>query len=139
MATTVMVAHATRLKLKEKKHALGLKNMDDVILHLLGEHGEEGASASGGAERRKRAREADAAGDEKRVPQVLSYELVSREPAAVKWLTGLKPEALNWTMGALKDAVTCCSARLCFACCALQTRNRALIMSSLTDICDCLP
>ncbi len=71
--------------MKEKKR---LKNMDELILHLLGEHGDDGEAGAGVAERRKRARKADADGDDKRVPQVLFYELVSREPAALKWLAG---------------------------------------------------
>ncbi len=58
--------------------------MDDVVLHLLDEQAGDGAGGARGAAPRKRARRAAAGGHDKRVPQVLSYELLAQEPAALK-------------------------------------------------------
>ncbi len=79
--------------------------MDDVVLHLLDEQAGDGAGGARGAAPRKRARRAAAGGHDKRVPQVLSYELLAQEPAALKWFTGLKADTLDWTIRALRLAV----------------------------------
>lgn len=106
--TSIMLKKETRDLLKKKKKQLGLASLDAVIQHLLQEATvEEEANARG----RKRQKTSNAVEDEeeelaeKKVPQLLSYDILALEPKALKWFTGLNEGPLNWTMNALRDAV----------------------------------
>jgi len=105
MATTIKVSHRVKAMLKERKETLGLKSVDEVLERQFIESQDEVGAAAAAGVRRKRARKADDEEEHKRVPQLLSYEILVREPAALKWFTGMKEQALNWTMEALRDAV----------------------------------
>jgi len=112
MATHVKVSHRVKAMLKQKKTELGAKSVDDVLERLLiDSQDEEGAGVVARASR-KRARLAEENEEDEKVPQLLSYEILAREPAALKWFTGMKEAALNWTMDALRDAVII-SSRFC--------------------------
>jgi hypothetical protein len=117
MKTSVEVKASTRALLKLKKEELGLKSADEVIAHLLGQPDRVVDADDVVLARRKRSRVADEEEEDKRVPQLLSYEVLAREPAALKWFTGMKEQALNWTMGALRDAVIILSCFHDFASC----------------------
>ena len=115
MATSVKVSHRVKAMLKERKTELGAKSVDDVLERLLlDSQDERGAGGVAGAAR-KRARLAEDEEENEKVPQLLSYEILVREPAALKWFTGMKEDVLNWTMIALRDAVTICSHFCAFA------------------------
>lgn len=106
--SSVEVSAATRDLLKKKKAELGVKSMEDAILHLLGEPPSDEEGGADVVVHRKRARVVGKEEEEDKVPQLLSYEILAREPKALKWFTGMKEEALNWTVAALKEAVTIC-------------------------------
>ncbi len=106
MSTHVKVSHRVKAMLKERKKELGLRSVDEVLERMLAES-QEGADADVVVvARRKRARVADEEEEDARVPQLLTYEILAREPAALKWFTGMNERALNWTMAALRDALT---------------------------------
>jgi hypothetical protein len=127
MATSVKVSHRVKAMLKERKTELGAKSVDDVLERLLlDSQDERGAGGVAGAAR-KRARLAEDEEENEKVPQLLSYEILVREPAALKWFTGMKEAALNWTMIALRDAVTICSRFCAFASPDHSARDRQLI------------
>ena len=117
MATTIKVSHRVKAMLKERKEALGVRSVDEVLERQLTESQEEVGAGTAAGVRRKRVRRAEEEEEEKRVPQLLSYEILVREPAALKWFTGMKEQALNWTMEALRDAVIILSSFNGFAFC----------------------
>lgn len=87
---------------------MGLASLDAVIQYLLqGTMVEEEANAR--SKKRQKSRSAvedeEEEWEEKKIPQLLSYEILAREPQALKWFTGLKEGPLNWTMNALREAV----------------------------------
>ena len=70
MATSVKVSHRVKALLKERKTALGLKSVDEVLEHLLGHHGGHGDADGGERAGRKRGREAEEEEENERVPQL---------------------------------------------------------------------
>ena len=105
MATSVKVSHRVKALLKERKTALGLKSVDEVLEHLLGQHG--GGEDADGGERadRKRGREAEEEEENERVPQLFSFETLVQEEKAIKYFTGLNQTCMEWVMKAMVDAV----------------------------------
>jgi hypothetical protein len=103
--------------LKQRKTLLGAKSMDEVLERLLVDNQGDGGADVVARASRKRARLAEDDEENEKVPQLLSYEILAREPAALKWFTGMKEQALNWTMGALRDAVIILSCFHDFASC----------------------
>ena len=84
MTTTIKVTRGTADLLKQKKAALGLKTMDDVVLHLLQESERDGEEDGAVGRRRKRARAEDEEEGNGRVKQLFSYYLLVEEEKAVK-------------------------------------------------------
>jgi hypothetical protein len=105
MSTHVKVSHRVKALLKERKTALGLKSVDEVLEHLLGQHGGEGDADGGERAGRKRGRAADEQEENERVPQLFSFETLVQEEKAIKYFTGLNQSCMKWVMKAMVDAV----------------------------------
>jgi hypothetical protein len=105
MKASVEVKASTRDLLKQKKEDLGVRSVDEVIVHLLGQR--EGEVDADGGERagRKRARAAEDNEENDRVPQLFSYETLVQEEKAIKYFTGLNQSCMEWVVKAMVDAV----------------------------------
>lgn len=115
MTTHVQVSKASRDALKNAKERLGLKSVDDVIVHLLGYLRDDSDLRRDDSAQRKRSRAGEEDVEEKKVPQLISYDVLTREAKAVKWFTGLKQEAFDWVVRELQTAVRICRIFSCFA------------------------
>ena len=100
MSTHVKVSHRVKALL-----ALGLKSVDEVLEHLLGQHGGEGDADGGERAGRKRGRAAEEEEENEDVPQLFSFETLVQEEKAVKCFTGLNHPCMEWVMKAMADAV----------------------------------
>lgn len=115
MTTHVKVSTSTHTALKNAKERLGLKSVDDVIVHLLAYLRDDSDLRRDDSVRRKRSRDAEEDVEEEKVPQLISYDVLTREAKAVKWFTGMKQEAFDWVVRELQTAVRICRIFLCFA------------------------
>ena len=105
MKASVEVKASTRDLLKQKKEELGLRSVDEVLVHLLGQRdgGVDTDSGEGAGRKRGRAAEEDEEND--RLLQLFSYETLVQEEKAIKYFTGLNQSCMNWVMKAMGDAV----------------------------------
>ena len=105
--TTVKVETHVRDRLKNFKEARGLSSMSAAIDELLdmaaGGGGDSGSD--GGPEAMDDG--SDQEENDGRVPQLLSYEILSGNEKALKYFTGLRTGAKDWLMAALRLAVRC--------------------------------
>ena len=106
MTTTIQESRRAVGLLKENQAALGLKTMDDVVLHLL--HESERDEEEGGAvgRRQKRARVEDEEEGNGRVKQLFSYFLLVEEEKAIKHFTGMSQRCVDWVMAEMEKAVS---------------------------------
>ncbi len=103
--TKVDVEASTRDELKNLKKELGEKNLSDVIQALVDHYKGPGAAVAeeedeGGLEAMEEDEE-----ENRRVPQLFSYETLVQEEKAIKYFTGLKQSCMDWVMKAMVDAV----------------------------------
>jgi hypothetical protein len=105
MTTTIMVSVRTLELLKEKKKTLGLKNMDAVLLHLLGDQQDQRDEDEMDRSRpkgRKAARKMPLKGDD---AQLLSFAYFREKGDELQTLTGLHPDAVVWLVEQLQGQV----------------------------------
>jgi len=121
MTTTIKVTRGTADLLKEKKAALGLKTMDDVVLHLLRESKMDEDEDRAVGRRQKRARAEDEEEKPVRVQQLFAYFLLVEEEKAVKHFTGMSQKCVDWVMAEMEKAVSI-SCVFCFFGVVLCTR-----------------
>ena len=91
---------------QEKKAALELKTIDDVVLHLLRESKKDEEEDGAVGRRRKRARSEDEEEGNGRVKQLFSYYLLVEEEKAVKHFTGMSQKCVDWVMAEMEKAVS---------------------------------
>ena len=77
MKTSVEVKASTRALLKLEKEKLGLRSVDEVIAHLLGQPNRVVEADDVVLARRKRSRLTEDEEENEKVPQLLSYEIWS--------------------------------------------------------------
>ena len=106
MTTTIQVSRRVVGLLKEKKAVLGLKTMDDVVLHLLHESEMDEEEDGAVGRRQKRARVEDEEEGNGRVKQLFSYFLLVEEEKAIKHFTGMSQRCVDWVMAEMEKAVS---------------------------------
>ena len=106
LRTSIELHASTRDPLKERKKLLGLGSMDEVVIYLLDNCPVDGGPGAAGGVAGKRARSVRQNDEDERVPQLLHYEILARQPKVLKWFTGLKQQALDWTMETLEAVVS---------------------------------
>ena len=121
MTTTIKVTRGTADLLREKKVALKLKTMDDVVLHLLQESEMDEDEDRAVGLRQKRARAEDEEEKPVRVQQLFAYFLLVEEEKAVKHFTGMSQKCVDWVMAEMEKAVSI-SCVFCFFGVVLCTR-----------------
>lgn len=103
--TSIRVSHELNQKVQQLKVDLGLSSAEDVMWRLIMEYEDQGASNSS-ASSSEASSSAPAGGAEKnKRVQLLSYKDLAGSPAAIKHLTGLKPEPAKWMWKNLGEAV----------------------------------
>lgn len=105
--TTIDLERSVRDDLKQFKSANGHSSMSAAVADLLaratGGGGDSGSD--GGPEAMDDG--SDQEENDGRVPQLLSYEILSGNEKALKYFTGLRTGAKDWLMAALRLAVRC--------------------------------
>ena len=102
---SVDLDHDVHKSMKSLKDKLGLKTMSDVAGLLLDHYQGQGQAMRGDGddgEERPMEEEED---EDTFLPQLISYDLLAREPKAIKYFTGLNEECMDWVMGAMREAV----------------------------------
>lgn len=105
--TTIDLERSVRDDLKQFKSANGHSSMSAAVADLLaraaGGGGDSGSD--GGPEAMDDG--SDEEENDGRLPQLLSYKILSRNEKALKYFTGLRTGAKDWLMAALRSAVRC--------------------------------
>ena len=102
---SISCSHETRGRIKNYMARHGLATYDAALCRLLAESDGPQAPARPGAADRRPLLAVDDDEQNKKVPQLLSYALLSREERALKYFIGLKPAACDWVMRELCHVV----------------------------------
>lgn len=105
--TTIDLERSVRDRLKDFKGVRGLTSMsaavDELLNMVAGGGGDSGSD--GGPEAMDDG--SDEEENDGRLPQLLSYEILSHNEKALKYFIGLRTGAKDWLMAALRSAVRC--------------------------------
>jgi hypothetical protein len=96
--STMDVKHSVKEDLKDLKSSLGLKTLSDVVAYLLEQHaggGEQNSESSDDGGPRAMDVEEDKT---KKLPALLSFEILDKGDKPLRFFTGMNRECLNWTM-----------------------------------------
>jgi len=103
--TTIKLEKDVRDRLMDWKRRHGCKSMSQAVAALLrdGPDADEDDGNGGGVAAMDVGSGDEA--EEERIEQTLSYRILARDSKALKYHTGLRPDAQAWLMAALRDAV----------------------------------
>ncbi len=131
MASTIRLTSASKAIVKRLKRSLSLSSADGVINYLAGRmddilpaQGRQNAAMDAPEDNKKK---------KKRV-QFFSYAALAEEPSALKYYTGLKPNALAWVWEELNELVCNVLFFLLFCSCALRAQYSLLTTLPFTYI-----
>jgi hypothetical protein len=105
-STSLSCSHDTRVRVKNYMARHGLGSYDAALAHMMDALDGPGAAPRQEAGRRRPRLDEEDDEENERLPALLSYALLSREPRALKYFTGLKPAALDWVMRELRRLVS---------------------------------